>query len=150
MEIAMSYELHLGDCLEAMRAMADNSVDSMVIDRLITSDSWARNGTTTCPPPIPGQNVYGTMCRGRAGGPSADVSNVGLVSFQMKPGARRLDVGSAARCFHSPDPHLTYHAQGPNGRVPYRNFHAPIRLLAERISSRHQKMPSQQAQRSYQ
>lgn len=32
MEIAMSYELHLGDCLEAMRAMADNSVDSIVTD----------------------------------------------------------------------------------------------------------------------
>jgi DNA modification methylase len=32
MEIAMSYELHLGDCLEAMRAMADNSVDSVVTD----------------------------------------------------------------------------------------------------------------------
>ncbi|MBD8592320.1 site-specific DNA-methyltransferase [Pseudomonas sp. CFBP 8758] len=28
----MSYELHLGDCLEAMRAMADNSVDSIVTD----------------------------------------------------------------------------------------------------------------------
>lgn len=28
----MSYELHLGDCLEAMRAMADNSVDSVVTD----------------------------------------------------------------------------------------------------------------------
>lgn len=32
MEIAMRYELHLGDCLEAMRAMADNSVDSIVTD----------------------------------------------------------------------------------------------------------------------
>ncbi len=28
----MSYELHLGDCLEAMRTMADNSVDSVVTD----------------------------------------------------------------------------------------------------------------------
>lgn len=28
----MRYELHLGDCLEAMRAMADNSVDSIVTD----------------------------------------------------------------------------------------------------------------------
>lgn len=30
MEIAMSYEPHLSDCLEVMRAMADNSVDSIV------------------------------------------------------------------------------------------------------------------------
>lgn len=28
----MNFELHLGDCLEAMRAMADNSVDSIVTD----------------------------------------------------------------------------------------------------------------------
>lgn len=28
----MSYELHLGDCIEATRAMANNSVDSIVTD----------------------------------------------------------------------------------------------------------------------
>jgi site-specific DNA-methyltransferase (adenine-specific) len=32
MEQAMTYTLHLGDCIEAMRAMPDNSVDSIVTD----------------------------------------------------------------------------------------------------------------------
>lgn len=50
--------------------------------------------------PRAGQNVYGAMCRGRAGEPSAGISNEGVVGFQMKPGARRLDAGSAARFFY--------------------------------------------------
>lgn len=41
-----------------------------------------------------GQNVYGQMRR------VAGSENVGAVGFKMKPGARRLDVGSAARFFY--------------------------------------------------
>jgi site-specific DNA-methyltransferase (adenine-specific) len=46
------------------------------------------------------QNVYGAMRRGRGGEPSADSDNEGVVGFKMKPGARRLDDGSAARFFY--------------------------------------------------
>lgn len=48
------------------------------------------------------QNVWGAMKRGngRAGEPSADSANVGDVGFNMKPGARRGDSGSAARFFY--------------------------------------------------
>jgi site-specific DNA-methyltransferase (adenine-specific) len=48
------------------------------------------------------QNVYGDMKRGngREGEPSADDPNVGAVGFKMKPGARRIDSGSAARFFY--------------------------------------------------
>lgn len=46
------------------------------------------------------QNVYGDMRRGRAGEPSANSDNNGAVGFAMKPGARRIDSGSAARFFY--------------------------------------------------
>ena len=46
------------------------------------------------------QNVYGAMRRGRGDEPSADSNNEGDVGFKMKPGARRLDAGSAARFFY--------------------------------------------------
>lgn len=44
--------------------------------------------------------VYGAMAR--VGELSADSDNEGAVGFKMKPGARRLDTGSAARFFWSP------------------------------------------------
>lgn len=44
------------------------------------------------------QNVYGAMKRGNEA--SADIENDGVVGFKMKPGARRLDLGSAARFFY--------------------------------------------------
>ena len=47
-----------------------------------------------------GQNVYGNMKRGRGSEASANSDNAGVVGFQMKPGARRLDSGSAARFFY--------------------------------------------------
>ena len=43
-------------------------------------------------------NVYGMMKR--EGEPSQDDANEGEVGFKMKPGARRLDSGSAARFFY--------------------------------------------------
>jgi len=48
------------------------------------------------------QNVYGEMKRGngREGEASGDSENEGAVGFKMKPGARRLDSGSAARFFY--------------------------------------------------
>lgn len=45
-------------------------------------------------------NVYGAMKR--EGEPSQDSDNNGTVGFKMKPGARRLDEGSAARFFWCP------------------------------------------------
>lgn len=47
-----------------------------------------------------GQNVYGNMKRGRGHEASADSANAGVVGFSMKPGARRMDCGSAARFFY--------------------------------------------------
>ena len=46
------------------------------------------------------QNVYGALRRGRGDEPSADRPNDGAVGFKMKPGARRLDSGTAARFFY--------------------------------------------------
>ncbi|HRY90436.1 MAG TPA: site-specific DNA-methyltransferase [Rubrivivax sp.] len=43
-------------------------------------------------------NVYGAMAR--VGEASQDSDNGGVVGFKMKPGARRLDSGSAARFFY--------------------------------------------------
>lgn len=43
--------------------------------------------------------VYGAMKR--QGEPSQDSENEGTVGFKMKPGARRLDAGSAARFFYA-------------------------------------------------
>ncbi|WAC72083.1 site-specific DNA-methyltransferase [Roseateles sp. SL47] len=45
-------------------------------------------------------NVYGAMKR--VGEASANGENAGAVGFKMKPGARRLDQGSAARFFYCP------------------------------------------------
>ena len=45
-------------------------------------------------------NVYSPMRYGRKDEPSADSDNEGAVGFKMKPGARRLDSGSAARFFY--------------------------------------------------
>lgn len=47
-----------------------------------------------------GQNVYGNMKRGRGTEASANSDNAGVVGFKMKPGARRLDSGSASRFFY--------------------------------------------------
>lgn len=47
------------------------------------------------------QHVYGSMRRGRGNEPSADSENAGEVGFNMKPGLRRLDEGSAARFFYT-------------------------------------------------
>ncbi|MFM0226146.1 DNA methyltransferase [Paraburkholderia dipogonis] len=49
-----------------------------------------------------GQNVYGALRAGRSDEASADrvYANVGGTNFAMKPGARRLDSGSAARFFY--------------------------------------------------
>lgn len=44
------------------------------------------------------QNTYGAMKRGTEA--SADSENGGAVGFKMRPGARRLDEGSAARFFY--------------------------------------------------
>lgn len=46
------------------------------------------------------QNVYGALRAGRGAEASADSANAGAVGFQMRPGARRLDSGSAARFFY--------------------------------------------------
>jgi site-specific DNA-methyltransferase (adenine-specific) len=46
------------------------------------------------------QNVYGVMRAGRGDEPSADSANTGVVGYQMRPGERRLDSGSAARFFY--------------------------------------------------
>ena len=45
-------------------------------------------------------NVYSPMRYGRGDEASADSDNNGSVGFKMKPGARRLDNGSAARFFY--------------------------------------------------
>lgn len=45
-------------------------------------------------------NVYSPMRYGRGDEPSANSDNDGAVGFKMKPGARRLDAGSAARFFY--------------------------------------------------
>lgn len=47
-----------------------------------------------------GQNCHGMMKRGRGNEASASSENAGTVGFKMKPGARRLDAGSAARFFY--------------------------------------------------
>ena len=45
--------------------------------------------------------IYGAMRRERGDEPSANSDNAGTVGFKMKPGARRLDSGSAARFFYA-------------------------------------------------
>ncbi len=58
-------------------------------------------------------NVYGAMKR--EGEPSQDNDNEGVVGFKMKPGARRLDEGSAARFFKECKSVYSdaWHAQNP-------------------------------------
>lgn len=46
------------------------------------------------------QNVYGAMPPAHGTEPSANADNAGGGGFKMKPGARRLDEGSAARFFY--------------------------------------------------
>ncbi len=63
-------------------------------------------------------NVYGTMRCARIDEPSAESENDGAVGFKMKPSARRLDSGSAARFFYSAktsaeDRHEGLQDQGP-------------------------------------
>lgn len=65
-----------------------------------------------------GQHVYNPMRRGRVGEPSSEAENDGTVGFSMRPGARRLDEGSAARFFYcaktsSADRHEGLHHPGP-------------------------------------
>lgn len=57
---------------------------------------------STSTKPRNGQNVYGSMARGRGTEPSADSENAGAVGFKMKPRMRRDDAGSAARFFFCP------------------------------------------------
>jgi len=47
------------------------------------------------------QKVYGALRAGRGTEASANSANVGAVGFQMRPGQRRLDSGSAARFFYA-------------------------------------------------
>ena len=44
--------------------------------------------------------VYGAMRRERSDEPSENSENTGAVGFKMRPGARRLDAGTAARFFY--------------------------------------------------
>ncbi|MCM2569749.1 site-specific DNA-methyltransferase [Achromobacter xylosoxidans] len=53
---------------------------------------------STAAPSAKTSNVYGAMRRD--GEASADSENHGAVGFKMRPGARRLDAGSAARFFY--------------------------------------------------
>lgn len=54
--------------------------------------------------------VFGMM--GRAGEPSAESDNDGAVGFKMRPGARRGDLGSAARFFWNPKASRTDRNEG--------------------------------------
>lgn len=47
------------------------------------------------------RGIYGAMRYGRSGEASAESENEGSVGFKMRPGARRLDSGSAARFFYA-------------------------------------------------
>lgn len=56
--------------------------------------------------------VYGAMKRGHE--PSANSENEGAVGFKMKPGARRIDSGSAARFFYCAKASKTDRGDGNN------------------------------------
>ncbi len=62
-----------------------------------TAPGQLADASTTAPSPKT-SNVYGAMKR--EGEPSQDSNNEGAAGFKMKPGARRLDEGSAARFFY--------------------------------------------------
>lgn len=55
---------------------------------------------STSTAPRNGQHIYGALRRGRVDEPSAANENAGAVGFKMRPGMRRMDVGSAARFFY--------------------------------------------------
>jgi len=57
-------------------------------------------GASSSSAPRGAQNVYGSLLRGRPGEASANSENAGTVGFQMRPGERRNDSGSAARFFY--------------------------------------------------
>lgn len=44
----MNYELHCGDCLEVMRTMADNSIDSIVDCDYVVTDGIILKSTEIC------------------------------------------------------------------------------------------------------
>ena len=91
------------------------------------------------------QQVYGAMKRGRSGEPSADSGNDGNVGFKLKPGARRIDAGTAARFFYCAkadraDRNAGLHDPGPQfkkgstlrdaenvGRARKGNFHPTVK-----------------------
>jgi site-specific DNA-methyltransferase (adenine-specific) len=64
-----------------------------------------------------GQNCYGSLRAGRAGESSADrvYADIGGTNFAMKPGARRLDTGSAARFFYCAKASRTDRNEGIDG-----------------------------------
>lgn len=72
------------------------------------------------------QNVYGAMRYGRTGEPSADSVNAGLVGFNMRPGLRRLDAGSAARFFYT----AKASSSERNGPLGIKNSHPTVKPLA--------------------
>lgn len=59
--------------------------------------------------------IYGSMKRGHE--PSANSENIGEVGFKMRPGARRLDAGSAARFFYCAKPTRAEREVGLGGRA---------------------------------
>lgn len=75
------------------------------------------------------QNVYGAMKRGngREGEPSADSDNEGAVGFKMKPGARRIDTGSAARFFYCPKASRSDRNAGLAGTPGAQNNHPTVK-----------------------
>lgn len=68
-----------------------------VLEAFPTAPGQMADVSHTAPSPRT-SNVYGAMSRGDEF--SADSDNNGTVGFKMKPGARRLDAGSAARFFY--------------------------------------------------
>lgn len=68
-----------------------------VLDVFPNAPGQLANASNTAPSNKTG-NVYGKM--NRQGEPSQNSENNGDVGFKMKPGARRLDKGSAARFFY--------------------------------------------------
>ena len=70
--------------------------------------------------------VYGALRRERGDEPSANSQNTGAVGFKMRPGARRLDAGSAARFFYCAKASRTDRGDGnshptvkPTALMPY-------------------------------
>lgn len=68
---------------------------------------------STTAPSLKTSNVYGRMSR--EGEASSDSDNAGVVGFKMKPGARRLDAGSAARFFYCAKASRTDRNEGCEG-----------------------------------